>query len=203
MESLLCSRRPSLVMTSLHTQEQELVISVVRKLGRFTITDMVCDHTTHLICGEARRTLNILYGLARGCWFVSKEWVLQSLEVGYWLDESPYEVLDMFPSAKVRRELKAKGGNSFKPDIFSSLGHMFISPKVAPPRDHLCSLVKLCHGQVTQSLNRAEVYIGAEFHPDKMSVSPAWVLDCITEQKLLSMDNYKLGRPKRESSPEF
>ena len=51
------------------------MISVVKKLGGFVITDNVNETTTHVICGESRRTLNVLYGLARGIWLLSKEWV--------------------------------------------------------------------------------------------------------------------------------
>ena len=37
--------------------------------------DEVDDTTTHVVCGGKRRTLNILYAIARGCWVVSQEWV--------------------------------------------------------------------------------------------------------------------------------
>ncbi|KAK7491990.1 hypothetical protein BaRGS_00016836, partial [Batillaria attramentaria] len=67
--------KPSIVMTSLHRPEQELVISVVRRLGGFILEDNVSSHTTHLICGKQRRTLNVLHAIARGCWVLSKEWL--------------------------------------------------------------------------------------------------------------------------------
>ena len=55
--------------------EQDVVISVVKKLKGFTITDHVNDSTTHVVCGGPRRTLNILHAITRGCWIVRKEWV--------------------------------------------------------------------------------------------------------------------------------
>ena len=49
--------------------------SVIKQMGGFHLIDEVDDSTTHVICGEKRRTLNILYAIARGCWLVSQEWV--------------------------------------------------------------------------------------------------------------------------------
>jgi hypothetical protein len=62
-------------MFDLHFREQDVVISVVKKLGRFAISDNVTDSTTHLICGGPRRTLNVLYGIMKGVWIVHKHWV--------------------------------------------------------------------------------------------------------------------------------
>ena len=56
-------------------REQDVVISVIKKLGGFVIAENVNETTSHVICGEPRRTLNILQCLARGIWLVTKEWV--------------------------------------------------------------------------------------------------------------------------------
>lgn len=48
---------------------------LVKSLGGFLITDRVCESTTHVVSGGHRRTLNILLGIARGCWILSFEWV--------------------------------------------------------------------------------------------------------------------------------
>lgn len=57
------------------SSEQDVVISVVKKLGGFVITNNVNETTSHVICGEPRRTLNLLQCLARGIWLLSKDWV--------------------------------------------------------------------------------------------------------------------------------
>ncbi|CAH2248618.1 microcephalin isoform X1 [Pelobates cultripes] len=91
----------SLVMTSMPSEKQNTLIQVVKKFGGFVFTDHVCDTTTHVIAGNPRRTLNILLGLARGCWVLSFDWVLWSLECGHWIPEEPYELSDHFPGAPV------------------------------------------------------------------------------------------------------
>ena len=56
-------------------REQELVYTVLKKLGGFCLTNTVELTSTHIVCGEPRRTLNLLKAISRGCWVLSKEWV--------------------------------------------------------------------------------------------------------------------------------
>ncbi|TWW78810.1 Microcephalin [Takifugu flavidus] len=93
--------RRTLVMTSMPTEKQNIVMQVVTTLGGFSIVDRVCESTTHVVsCGQ-RRTVNILLGIARGCWIVSFEWILWCLEQRQWIPEEPYELSDQFPAAQV------------------------------------------------------------------------------------------------------
>ncbi|XP_071377442.1 microcephalin-like [Centroberyx affinis] len=91
----------TLVMTSMPTEKQHTVAQVVKTLGGFSIVDRVCDSTTHVVSGGHRRTLNILLGIARGCWILSFEWILWCLEQRQWIPEEPYELSDHFPAASV------------------------------------------------------------------------------------------------------
>ncbi|XP_064606800.1 microcephalin-like [Liolophura sinensis] len=198
----------SIVMTSLHTPEQELMVSVVKELynterGQFYMRDVVSEDTTHVVCGDGRRTLNVLYAIARGCWLLSYTWVLQSLEAGRWLDEEMYELREDFPAAKLSRQECQCSSGMYKKIFFSSVGQIFICKKTKPPRENLVSLVQLCGGQVTTCRRKASVVVGTEFHPDVISVSPQWILDTITEFKLQPYDRYLTCGPKRQSSPEF
>ncbi|KFP29467.1 Microcephalin, partial [Colius striatus] len=91
----------TLVMTSMSSEEQNTVIQVVNKFGDFLLSDAVCETTSHVVTGSPRRTLNVMLGIARGCWIVSYEWVLWSLELGHWISEEPYELSSTFPAAPV------------------------------------------------------------------------------------------------------
>lgn len=53
----------------------------MKKFGDFVFSDEVCETTTHVIAGSPRRTLNIILGIARGCWIVSYDWVSNWLHV--------------------------------------------------------------------------------------------------------------------------
>ncbi|XP_067678748.1 microcephalin-like [Haliotis asinina] len=202
--SLFGRNRPSIVMTSLHTHEQETIISVIKNLGGFLMQDDVCETTTHVVYGEARRTLNLLAAIARGCWLLHKEWVFKSVEAGHWLDEEPYECCSKFPQAKVARQERQSQGDEYRQALFSSCGQIFVSSKCVPPRGSLVNLLTLCGGQVTNSVSRCSVYIGPEPYTGRKSIKPVWILDCVMEQKLLPYDQYILTpTSKRESSPEF
>ncbi|XP_076598753.1 microcephalin isoform X5 [Chaetodon auriga] len=90
----------TLVMTSMPTEKQHIVGQVVKSLGGFSIVDRVCESTTHVVSWGHRRTLNILLGIARGCWILSFEWILWCLEQRQWIPEEPYELSDQFPAAQ-------------------------------------------------------------------------------------------------------
>ncbi|XP_066459710.1 microcephalin isoform X2 [Eleutherodactylus coqui] len=100
----------SLVMTSMSSEKQSTIIQVVKKFGNFVFSNEVCETTTHVITGSPRRTLNIILGIARGCWILSYDWVLWSLECGHWIPEEPYELSDDFPGAPVSAHCMGSGG---------------------------------------------------------------------------------------------
>ncbi|XP_041359251.1 microcephalin-like [Gigantopelta aegis] len=197
--------RPSLVMTRLHSEEQERVVCIIKKLTGFIIQDTVTDTTTHVVLGDGRRSLNVISGIARGCWLINKEWVLQSSDAKKWLEEEKYESADKFPSCKITRLERQKDGVNYRQNLFTNVGQICISFKCVPPRGSLSALVKLCGGQVTGSVARAKIYIGEDSRPNVINLKPVWILDCITEHKLLPFDKYfnNTARSQRESSPEF
>ncbi|CAO2611562.1 Mcph1 [Lemmus lemmus] len=94
----------TLVMTSMPSEKQTLIIQVVNTLKGFSFTPEVCESTTHVLVGKSVRTLNVLMGIARGCWILSYEWVLWSLELGHWISEEPFELSQSFPAAPVSTE---------------------------------------------------------------------------------------------------
>ncbi|BFY99391.1 hypothetical protein BsWGS_02431 [Bradybaena similaris] len=196
----------SLVVTSLHRDEQETVYAVVKRLGIFHMTNNVEPTTTHVVCGESRRTLNLLRAIASGCWLLKKEWVLESLEAGTWLQEEAYEMTDIQAAVKSRCE-RQKVGPSYKVDLFSKCGPIFVSSVCTPPRNETVHLINLCCGQVTGSESRAAIHIGDDHNPRKLVIKPLWVLDCIMKLETLPTDGYivfpTMLNSHRENSPEF
>ncbi|XP_044146146.1 microcephalin [Bufo gargarizans] len=185
----------SLVMTSMSTEKQSTIIQVVKKFGGFVFSDEVCETTTHVIAGSPRRTLNIILGIARGCWIVSYDWVLWSLERGHWMPEEPYELSDYFPGAPICRLQHHLSAGEYHQDLFSNVPAIFISPNSQPPCEKLSDVVQLCGGKVCKTLRPAKVCIGmfpGKKPPDLECVSEKWLLDSITQYKLLPLQNYLL-----------
>ncbi|XP_075058585.1 microcephalin [Mixophyes fleayi] len=185
----------SLVMTSMGTENQNAVIQVVKKFGGFVFSDCVCETTTHVIAGSPRRTLNIILGIARGCWIISYDWVLWSLERGHWIPEEPYELSDYFPGAPICRLQRHLSAGEYQLDLLSAVPALFISPSSQPPCHTLCEVVQLCGGKVCKTLRQAKICIGSfagKKPTDMQSISEKWLLDSVTQHKLHPLEDYLL-----------
>lgn len=64
---------------------------MIKTLGSAVLEVNVTPRTTHVI-STGVRTINLLKGIIRGCWMVSLEWALKSLESETWLEPSPFEM---------------------------------------------------------------------------------------------------------------
>ncbi|XP_077074177.1 microcephalin isoform X2 [Siphateles boraxobius] len=185
----------SLVMTSMSTEKQEVVFQLVRNLGGFTVVDNVCESTTHVVSGSPRRTLNILFGIARGCWILSFEWILWCLEHRQWVPEEPYELSEHFPAAPICRLQQHLSAGEHQQDLFQKQLPMFVSPHSQPPCTSLTELIQLCGGTVCRSVRQAGICIG-EYNGKKPegshSLSEQWILDSVTHLILLPYKNYVL-----------
>ncbi|KAK2824221.1 hypothetical protein Q5P01_021396 [Channa striata] len=185
----------TLVMTSMSTEKQQMVVQVVKSLGGFTVVDRVCESTTHVVSGSHRRTLNILFGIARGCWILSFEWILWCLEQRQWIPEEPYELSDQFPSAQICRLQRHLSAGEHQQDLFQGQPPMFVSQQSQPPTQSLVELIQLCGGTVCKTVRQAGICIGkySGRRPEGSRIlSEQWVLDGITHLKLLPYDNYDL-----------
>ena len=118
-----------IALTSCDKEDKQLVKQLVKKLGSFGFHETISEKTTHVVCGDARRTINLVKGLVRGCWILSKAWILASLECGMWLKENKFELKE-FSSRPVREERKVFG-ESFKSTLFAGL--ILIRKKIYKP----------------------------------------------------------------------
>uniref|UniRef100_UPI00358F9EE6 microcephalin isoform X2 n=1 Tax=Myxine glutinosa TaxID=7769 RepID=UPI00358F9EE6 len=194
----LCKRpqvKMVLVMTSMHSEQQVLVQNIVKHLGQCKICDNVSNRTTHVVAGDHRRTLNVLRGISQGSWILSIDWVLESEEAGYWVDEEPYEMTDSFPGARINR--RRLYHSSTAPDItplFSNEPAFYVCPSSSPPEECLKDLIRAYGGRLCRSPHRAGIYVGRTarnaLRSDCRVLSERWVLDCITQYKVLPMDDY-------------
>ncbi|XP_012879699.1 PREDICTED: microcephalin [Dipodomys ordii] len=183
----------TLVMTSMPSEKQNVVIQVVKKLHGFSFSPEVCETTTHVLAGRPLRTLNVLLGMARGCWVLSYEWVLWSLELGHWISEEPFELSTHFPAAPVCRRERQLSAGQYQGTLFADQPLMFITPASSPPRAKLCELVLLGGGRVSPTSQRAVIVIGPYTGKKKATVkylSEKWVLDSITQHKVCDFENY-------------
>ncbi|XP_078259019.1 microcephalin-like [Rhinoraja longicauda] len=185
----------TLVMTSMPSENQTIVIQIVKRFGGFQFSDNVCETTTHVVAGHPRRTLNVLFGIARGCWILSFNWILWSLEQGCWAPEEPFELSTQFPAATICRFERQSTKEPYLQDLFVNQPLIFISPQSKPPAPALEKLLLLCGGKVCKTLRRTGICIGhymGRRPAGNQHLSEKWVLDSITTHEVCSPDNYTL-----------
>ncbi|XP_039075099.1 microcephalin isoform X3 [Hyaena hyaena] len=185
----------TLVMTSMPSEMQNIVIQVVNTLKGFSLAQEVCETTTHVLAGKPLRTLNVLLGIARGCWVLSYKWVLWSLELGHWISEEPFELSNYFPAAPLCRLERCLSAGQYQGSLFADQPVMFITPASNPPRPKLWELVLLCGGQITRIPRQAGIFIGPSQGKRKATVkylSETWILDSITQHQICASENYLL-----------
>ncbi|NWZ51132.1 MCPH1 protein, partial [Haliaeetus albicilla] len=183
----------TLVMTSMSSEKQNTVIQVVNKLGDFLFSDDVCETTSHVVTGSPRRTLNVMLGIARGCWILSYEWVLWSLELGHWISEEPFELSSIFPAAPICRHQHHLSTGKYQQNLFSNQPVMFVSPTSQPPCKKLIELIQLSGGKICKALRQAKICIGkkpGKKYQEIKCLSEKWILDSITQHRICPMENY-------------
>ncbi|XP_053731627.1 microcephalin isoform X2 [Synchiropus splendidus] len=195
-QKMIHKSKRTLVMTSMPSEKQQVVVQLVKALGGFVIVDRVSDSTTHVVSGSDRRTLNILLGIARGCWILSYEWILWCLEHRKWIPEEPYELSEQFPAAQICRLQRHLSAGEHQQDLFHGQPAMYVSQQSQPPAKSLVELIQLCGGTVCKTVRQAGICIGkySGRRPEGSRIlSEQWVLDSITHLKQLSYDNYNLA----------
>ena len=80
-------------MSSLH--------AIITSLGEYKVVKDVEESTTHIVCGSERRTLNVLFGIAKGCWILDISWLYESVELLQWAPEEPFELFNFCPGSQV------------------------------------------------------------------------------------------------------
>lgn len=202
-----------IALTSCDKEDKQLVKQLVKKLGAFGFHETISEKTTHVVCGDARRTINLVKGLVRGCWILSKEWVLASLESGMWLKEKKFELKEYSSASRTVREERKVFGESFKSRLFaglilsrdkiykpntvlSGLGPVYISAKCRVARTDLRQLITWGGGELVNTARVAAVVVGEFCHVGDSNtphfVADKWILDSVQNNMVMPFLDYPL-----------
>lgn len=88
-----------------HVRDKSLVKSIVKSLGNAEMELNVSKRTTHVVSSGVR-TVNLLRGIIRGCWLVTLEWVLKSLESNRWLNPEEFEMKHFSKAVQVSSRVR-------------------------------------------------------------------------------------------------
>ncbi|XP_045462072.1 microcephalin [Harmonia axyridis] len=195
-------QKPTIVCTKMHKADVQMFSQIVKKLGKFEVEDEVSERTTHLVVGEAKRTVNMLRGLSRGCWILKQEWLLASLEKGKWLPEEKYEATEFSPAVQQCRLRRQAFGPTYHMNIFLDCGMIFVAKSTMPRCSDLRELITLCEGKVTKTPDSAKIAVGS-YLDGCDCVNEYWVLDSITAGKLKSLDEYVITSQTLKTKSPF
>ncbi|XP_068247059.1 microcephalin [Palaemon carinicauda] len=203
------SSKKILYLTSFHSKERKCAVQIIKKLGKFKITNEVDRNTTHVVCGEERRTLSVLYGIAYGLWILDKSWLYESLDLDMWAPEEPFELFNYCPAAKICREQRQAQGTSYRQKLFSGVGNVCVLEGCKPPSEELRALLSLCGCSVVSDVRNANLVVcnptitsGLRNRIQVTHVSELWILDSVQHHKVQNIDNYKLVDNNMESEQQ-
>ncbi|KAK1944185.1 Microcephalin [Phytophthora citrophthora] len=138
---------------------------------------------THLIVGkDTRRTIKVLFAIARGSWIVTEDWAFSSLDQERWLPEEDFEIA-MFANKYSREHPESR--QIFKGTKF------FVGSNVEPSREVLQSLIQVAGGEICNQISVADVCICGDASLFRRAqrtgirvVTSKWVFDSIATMKL-------------------
>lgn len=138
---------------------------------------------THLIVGkETRRTMKVLFAIARGAWIVTEDWAFSSLDQERWLPEEDFE-LTMFANKFSRLHPDSR-------QIFKGM-KFFVGSNVEPSREVLQSLIQVAGGEICKQISVADICICGDASLFRRAqrakirvVTSKWIFDSIATMKL-------------------
>ena len=93
---------------------------LIKRYGVLGFHGTISEKTTHVVCGANKRTINLVKGMVLGCWILSKDWVMASVEAGMWLEEEKFEMTSFSDAVREVRE-ERQVFKSFKSRLFSGM----------------------------------------------------------------------------------
>ncbi|EFN65625.1 Microcephalin [Camponotus floridanus] len=183
------SQKIVIATTGLSKGDKSLVKSIVKSLGMAEIELNVSKRTTHVV-STGVRTVNLLRGIIRGCWLVSLEWVLKSLENNSWLDPEEFEMKHFSKAVQENRKDRQLFGPSYIPELFATCGLIYVGHKTTVPCNILKELIKTAGGHITENFKLAKIII------DINGLKETWIIDSITTGELQLTKLYERGQTK-------
>ncbi|GLD92081.1 hypothetical protein PINS_up000614 [Pythium insidiosum] len=140
---------------------------------------------------DTKRTIKVLFALARGAWIVSDRWIFDSLEQEQWLLEEKYELQSFLPRS-AREDPEAR-------QVFKSM-KFFVGANVEPSREVVISLLQCSGGEIVNQISVANMCVcgdGSLFRRANKTgikvVTPKWVFDSIASMTLKDTNQYNLS----------
>jgi len=187
-----------IMYSGLEQDDVDFVFQVAQKLGEFQVEDGAGAMMTHLIYSGNKRTMKLLYAIAKRAWILDVSYIYESFEFGGWLAEKEYE-----SAGAPAKKLRDAYGPLFKDTRFYFNGGT---------NDHFPSinlgevkvLVKLAGGKVAEKPEESDVIVEDDlnkkfslkfkkFEGSKPHViSYKWIFDSLMKYSKLNYQDFEI-----------
>ncbi|KAG0259601.1 hypothetical protein BG011_002533 [Mortierella polycephala] len=144
--------------TYLSPQKKSRMETVAKTLKAKVVDDMT-TRATHVVMDITReqsrqgkgRTVKYFLGVLRASWVLRYEWIIGSMEAGYWVDEEPYQIYDneMGINAPKKSRSSQQQGD---PPLFSGCEVQLSGVFVKPTKDEVEIMIRSGGGTVVTQL---------------------------------------------------
>lgn len=184
-----------MMYSGLLEDDQDVLHAAVIKMQGFGIEALRGPFMTHLVIDGDKRTVKVLYALAKRAWILDKSFLYASLEFGDWVAEKEHES-KLYPEKKLRDAC----GPLFKDMRF----YLNSTQYPTMTAEELQTLIKLTGAKVCDHAKDADVII--ENGLDKSDILNSkdleghhavlitykWILDSLTKYQKLSYNGYTI-----------
>ncbi|KAI7876329.1 hypothetical protein K492DRAFT_210426 [Lichtheimia hyalospora FSU 10163] len=178
--------KPTIVMTSVSKGDRDRCIAAIKRMGVYEVATTVDERTTHVIVGQRRRTVSVLYGLLFGAWLVKPTWIFDSERNKEYLSELEYEVTEFYPDAPRARQRQ--------PFLPSNL-NIFVHSAHILDTNSIKALIHKAKGHTVDEITQADVIISKhQLDSDKAIINENWILDCIEQWRYLPTESYSIKK---------
>ncbi|CAI4224590.1 unnamed protein product [Auanema sp. JU1783] len=178
-----------IVFTSFRKYDEALLKQDARVMG-LRIQTEITQNTRCVISATGSRTLTTLRGVVNLVPIVHSEWLKACLEKDSLVPFDNYEYDNWNDLIEERAS---------NPLSFESLGYVLVTKDCSPPCEELTYLIRKSGGKITHSILECHMVVTspqAEFEfswgdsPPPVIVNEKYVLDCITQNRVLDCENY-------------
>lgn len=183
----------------------------INNLADFVVVANV-EKASHLVSLEEppySRTDAVVVAISKGLWVLKKAWIDMCLNVGYLVDESSFELVDVWKGTKLSRILHSKGSS----DLFAGITFKIDGTKSSKDDNYYyrkCKQMILNSGGSISSSPMFANYIiinPTTYHraflktnlaldkdsQEKPIIRSEYIMDCISSWKLLPIESYSLS----------
>eukprot|EP00743_Colponemidia_sp_Colp-15_P008149 GILK01008838.1.p1 GENE.GILK01008838.1~~GILK01008838.1.p1 ORF type:complete len:487 (-),score=59.63 GILK01008838.1:172-1602(-) len=195
-----------LAVSSASRDEMDLIQTAIESIGGCVVVEEAQQHTTCLVVGKQKRTLKVLFALARGTPILSMDWIVSSLQANKWIESGPY-VVDTAPFERQSRSSPVQPTATESGSILNGL-KVSIAGRTNPSPAVLNALISAAGGETTRTVRVSDVclccdkvfdglqFAEGETAAEEVKSVPAvhveWLFDCIATRSRLPTDCYRL-----------